>query len=94
MFTDETVGGFNCCSSSTVLKETLNNKHKKQYKHLKYACIYLYIIPHPSLQTPILQFHSGYQKADLVPVVRKLHGTLSAPPDDKLRAIRNKYSHK
>lgn len=47
-----------------------------------------------SLQTPILQFHSGYQKADLVPVVRKLHGTLSAPPDDKLRAIRNKYSHK
>lgn len=50
--------------------------------------------PSPSLQTPILQFHSGYQKADLAPVVRKLHGALSAPPDDKLGAIRNKYSHK
>lgn len=48
----------------------------------------------PSPQTPILQFHSGYQKADLAPVVRKLHGALSAPPNDKLRAIRNKYSHK
>lgn len=56
-------------------------------------------LPHPpspsvSPQTPILQFHSGYQKADLAPVVRKLHGVLSAPPDDRLRAIRNKYSHK
>lgn len=50
--------------------------------------------PSLPLQTPILQFHSGYQKADLVPVVRKLHGALAAPPDDKLRAIRNKYSHK
>ncbi|XP_060887724.1 G2/mitotic-specific cyclin-B3 [Labrus mixtus] len=42
----------------------------------------------------ILQFHSGYQTSDLAPVVRKLHAMLSAPPDDKLRAIRNKYSHK
>lgn len=62
-------------------------------------CVYictlsLILLSFLSLQTPILQFHSGYQKADLVPVVRKLHGTLSAPPDDKLRAIRNKYSHK
>lgn len=45
-------------------------------------------------QTPILQFHSGYQKSDLAPVTRKLHAALSAPPDDKLKAIRNKYSHK
>ncbi|XP_041634828.1 G2/mitotic-specific cyclin-B3 [Cheilinus undulatus] len=44
--------------------------------------------------SPILQFHSGYQTSDLAPVVRKLHVMLSAPPDDKLRAIRNKYSHK
>ncbi|XP_070710828.1 G2/mitotic-specific cyclin-B3 [Pempheris klunzingeri] len=43
---------------------------------------------------PILQFHSGYQTSDLAPVVRKLHAMLLAPPDDKLRAIRNKYSHK
>lgn len=45
-------------------------------------------------QTPILQFHSGYQTSDLAPVIRKLHAALSAPPDDKLKAIRNKYSHK
>uniref|UniRef100_A0A8C4GD91 G2/mitotic-specific cyclin-B2 n=1 Tax=Dicentrarchus labrax TaxID=13489 RepID=A0A8C4GD91_DICLA len=44
--------------------------------------------------SPILQFHSGYQMSDLAPVVRKLHTMLLAPPDDKLRAIRNKYSHK
>uniref|UniRef100_A0A8D3CIG1 G2/mitotic-specific cyclin-B2 n=1 Tax=Scophthalmus maximus TaxID=52904 RepID=A0A8D3CIG1_SCOMX len=44
--------------------------------------------------SPILQFHSGYQATDLAPVVRKLHVMLAAPPDDKMRAIRNKYSHK
>lgn len=46
------------------------------------------------LQSPVLQFHSGYQTSDLAPVVRRIHLMLSAPPDDKLRAIRNKYSHK
>ncbi|KAM9335855.1 G2/mitotic-specific cyclin-B3 [Symphorus nematophorus] len=44
--------------------------------------------------SPILQFHSGYQTSDLAPVVRKLYLMLLAPPDDKLKAIRNKYSHK
>uniref|UniRef100_A0A3P8UBN1 G2/mitotic-specific cyclin-B2 n=1 Tax=Cynoglossus semilaevis TaxID=244447 RepID=A0A3P8UBN1_CYNSE len=44
--------------------------------------------------SPILQFHSGYQLSDLAPVVRKLYITLSAPPDEKLKAVRNKYSHK
>uniref|UniRef100_A0A665U7N4 G2/mitotic-specific cyclin-B2 n=1 Tax=Echeneis naucrates TaxID=173247 RepID=A0A665U7N4_ECHNA len=44
--------------------------------------------------TPILQFHSGYQMSDLAPVIKKLYLMLAAPPDDKLRAVRNKYSHK
>ncbi|XP_039996308.1 G2/mitotic-specific cyclin-B3 [Xiphias gladius] len=44
--------------------------------------------------SPILQFHSGYQASDLAPVVKRLYVMLLAPPDDKLRAIRNKYSHK
>ncbi|XP_031707165.1 G2/mitotic-specific cyclin-B3 [Anarrhichthys ocellatus] len=44
--------------------------------------------------SPILEYHSGYQAADVAPVVRNLHEMLSAPPDDKLKAIRNKYSHK
>ncbi|XP_071393493.1 G2/mitotic-specific cyclin-B3 [Centroberyx affinis] len=44
--------------------------------------------------SPILRFHSGYQPADLAPVVRKLHSMLSAAPDDKLGAVRSKYSHK
>ncbi|XP_034713062.1 G2/mitotic-specific cyclin-B3 isoform X2 [Etheostoma cragini] len=43
---------------------------------------------------PILQFHSGYQTSDVAPVVRKLYEMLLAPPDDKLRAVRSKYSHK
>ncbi|CAN9509443.1 unnamed protein product [Ophioblennius macclurei] len=44
--------------------------------------------------TPCLQFHSGYRASDLAPVARRLYVMLLAPPDDKLRAIRNKYSHK
>ncbi|XP_055012362.1 G2/mitotic-specific cyclin-B3 isoform X2 [Boleophthalmus pectinirostris] len=44
--------------------------------------------------TPCLQFHSGYDLCDLSPVVRKLYFSLSAPLDDRLKAIRNKYSHK
>ncbi|XP_047428972.1 G2/mitotic-specific cyclin-B3 isoform X2 [Mugil cephalus] len=44
--------------------------------------------------SPILQFHSGYEMSDLAPVVRKLYLMLLAPPDEKLKAIRNKYSHK
>uniref|UniRef100_A0A3B3DZK6 G2/mitotic-specific cyclin-B2 n=2 Tax=Oryzias melastigma TaxID=30732 RepID=A0A3B3DZK6_ORYME len=44
--------------------------------------------------SPILQFHSGYQASEVAPVVRKLHLMLQAPADDKLRAVRNKYSHK
>ncbi|XP_051553976.1 G2/mitotic-specific cyclin-B3-like isoform X2 [Myxocyprinus asiaticus] len=44
--------------------------------------------------TPCLQFHSGYNVEDLVPVVRKLHHMLSSPPDSKLAIIRSKYAHK
>lgn len=44
--------------------------------------------------TPCLQFHSGYELSELCPVVRKLYFSLSAPLDDRLKAIRNKYSHK
>ncbi|XP_056156668.1 G2/mitotic-specific cyclin-B3 [Lampris incognitus] len=44
--------------------------------------------------SPILQFHSGYQVSDLAPLVRRLHSMLSAPFDDKLRAVRSKYTHK
>lgn len=44
--------------------------------------------------SPVLQFHSGYEACDLAPVVRRLHAMLSSPPDEKLRAIRSKYSHK
>ncbi|MED6243696.1 hypothetical protein ATANTOWER_025357 [Ataeniobius toweri] len=53
------------------------------------------ILPHVfTITSPILQFHSGYQASDLAPVVRKLHSMLLAPTDDKLKTIRNKYSHK
>lgn len=44
--------------------------------------------------TPILQFHSGYKLQEVAPVVRMLHDLLSSPANDKLRAVRNKYSHK
>ncbi|XP_075884157.1 G2/mitotic-specific cyclin-B3 [Nelusetta ayraudi] len=59
------------------------------------ACLLMALV-HKDLGgwTPILQFHSGYQLSDLAPVVRKLHHMLSSPPDDKLKAVRNKYAHK
>uniref|UniRef100_A0A4W5PQA3 Cyclin B3 n=1 Tax=Hucho hucho TaxID=62062 RepID=A0A4W5PQA3_9TELE len=44
--------------------------------------------------SPILVFHSGYGVSELVPVVRRLHSMLTSPPDDKLLAVRSKYSHK
>ncbi|KAK7909530.1 hypothetical protein WMY93_014214 [Mugilogobius chulae] len=47
-----------------------------------------------NIYTPCLQFHSGYHLSELSPVVRKLYFSLSAPLDDKLKSIRNKYSHK
>ncbi|XP_055757176.1 G2/mitotic-specific cyclin-B3 [Salvelinus fontinalis] len=44
--------------------------------------------------TPILVFHSGYGVSELAPVVRRLHSMLTSPPDDKLMAVRSKYTHK
>lgn len=44
--------------------------------------------------SPILQFHTGYQTSDLAPVVRRLYIMLLAAQGEKLKAIRNKYSHK
>lgn len=44
--------------------------------------------------SPILQFHTGYQTSDLAPVVRRLYQMLLASVDDKLTAVRNKYSHR
>ncbi|XP_061619293.1 G2/mitotic-specific cyclin-B3 isoform X2 [Phyllopteryx taeniolatus] len=43
--------------------------------------------------SPILQFHSGYGISEVAPVVRKLYGVVAQPPDDKLKAVRSKYSH-
>ncbi|KAG9338948.1 hypothetical protein JZ751_024338 [Albula glossodonta] len=43
--------------------------------------------------TPILEFHTGYTVLDLGPLVRRLHSMLSCPTDDKLKAVRTKYSH-
>ncbi|XP_053330198.1 G2/mitotic-specific cyclin-B3 [Spea bombifrons] len=44
--------------------------------------------------TSTLQHYSGYQNADLVPLVKRLNFLLAYPPNDKLKAVKNKYSHK
>ncbi|MBN3316246.1 CCNB3 protein, partial [Atractosteus spatula] len=44
--------------------------------------------------TPILQYHTGYTLADLVPLVKRLNFLLTYPTDDKLKSVRSKYSHK
>ncbi|XP_061105288.1 G2/mitotic-specific cyclin-B3 [Conger conger] len=43
--------------------------------------------------TPILEFHTGYTLSELGPLVRKLHSIVACPSDDKLKAVRSKYSH-
>ncbi|KAJ8401782.1 hypothetical protein AAFF_G00377530 [Aldrovandia affinis] len=43
--------------------------------------------------TPVLQFHTGYTVSDLEPLARKLRSMLACPSDDKLKAVRSKYSH-
>ncbi|XP_064206543.1 G2/mitotic-specific cyclin-B3 isoform X2 [Anguilla rostrata] len=43
--------------------------------------------------TPILEFHTGYTLSDLGLLVRKLHSIVACPSDDKLKAVRSKYSH-
>ncbi|KAG7484262.1 hypothetical protein MATL_G00047340 [Megalops atlanticus] len=44
--------------------------------------------------TAILEYHTGYTVSDLCPLVRSLHSMLAHPTDEKLKAVRSKYSHK
>ncbi|XP_054608899.1 G2/mitotic-specific cyclin-B3 [Dunckerocampus dactyliophorus] len=44
--------------------------------------------------SPILQFHTGYVLSDVAPVVRMVYAMMVQLPNDKLNAIRTKYSHK
>ncbi|XP_061525617.1 G2/mitotic-specific cyclin-B3 [Phycodurus eques] len=58
------------------------------------ACLLLSLrTKHLTGWSPILQFHSGYGISEVAPVVRKLYGVVAQPPDDKLKAVRSKYSH-
>ncbi|XP_039210877.1 G2/mitotic-specific cyclin-B3 [Crotalus tigris] len=44
--------------------------------------------------SPTLEYYSGYQVLDLLPLVRRLNYLLICGQDDRLRAVRNKYSHR
>ncbi|XP_034297657.1 G2/mitotic-specific cyclin-B3 [Pantherophis guttatus] len=44
--------------------------------------------------SPTLQYYSGYHVPDLLPLVRRLNFLLTCGQDDRLRAVRNKYSHR
>lgn len=44
--------------------------------------------------TPTLSHYSGYQTADLIPLVKRLNFLLTYQKDEKLKAVRNKYTHK
>nr|CAK26088.1 cyclin B3 [Ornithorhynchus anatinus] len=44
--------------------------------------------------TPTLEYYSGYCSSDLHPLVKRLNFLLTYQHDDKLRAVRTKYSHK
>ncbi|XP_061664204.1 G2/mitotic-specific cyclin-B3 isoform X2 [Syngnathoides biaculeatus] len=58
------------------------------------ACLLLALCTkHLSGWSPILKFHSGYGITEVAPVVRKLYAVVAQPPNDKLKAVRSKYSH-
>ncbi|XP_078519967.1 G2/mitotic-specific cyclin-B3 [Lissotriton helveticus] len=44
--------------------------------------------------TPTLSHYSGYQTADLIPLVKRLNFLLTYQKEEKLKAVRNKYTHK
>ncbi|XP_007442298.1 G2/mitotic-specific cyclin-B3 isoform X2 [Python bivittatus] len=43
---------------------------------------------------PTLEYYSGYRAQDLLPLVKQLNFLLTHGRDDRLRAVRNKYSHR
>ncbi|MGH0143795.1 UNVERIFIED_CONTAM: hypothetical protein FKN15_063216 [Acipenser sinensis] len=44
-------------------------------------------------ETPTLEYYTGYAAEELVGLVKRLNFLITYP-DDKLKAVRNKYSHK
>ncbi|XP_065545572.1 G2/mitotic-specific cyclin-B3 isoform X3 [Lathamus discolor] len=50
--------------------------------------------PVVTLQTPTLEYYSGYRSQDLHPLVKRLNFLLTYQPRDKLKAVRTKYSHR
>lgn len=50
--------------------------------------------PAVPLQTPTLEYYSGYRSQDLHPLVKRLNFLLTYQPHDKLKAVRTKYSHR
>ncbi|XP_063169559.1 G2/mitotic-specific cyclin-B3 [Candoia aspera] len=44
--------------------------------------------------SPTLEYYSGYGTRDLLPLVKQLNCLLTYGRDDRLRAVRNKYSHR
>ncbi|XP_068105784.1 G2/mitotic-specific cyclin-B3 [Hyperolius riggenbachi] len=44
--------------------------------------------------TATLQHYSGYQTMDLLPLVKRLNFLLKHQPNENLKAVRNKYSHR
>lgn len=50
--------------------------------------------PAVPLQTPTLEYYSGYSAQDLHPLVKRPNFLLTYQPRDKLNAVRSKYSHR
>uniref|UniRef100_A0A8C6XUW0 G2/mitotic-specific cyclin-B3 n=1 Tax=Naja naja TaxID=35670 RepID=A0A8C6XUW0_NAJNA len=44
--------------------------------------------------SPTLEYYSGYRVPDLLPLVRRLNFLLTCSQDERLRAVRSKYSHR
>lgn len=46
------------------------------------------------MQSPTLEYYSGYSSHELHPLVKRLNFLLTYQHDDKLKAVRTKYSHR
>lgn len=47
-----------------------------------------------SLQSPTLEHYSGYAAQELPPLVKRLNFLLTYRQDERLKAVRSKYSHR
>lgn len=68
---------------------------QERSSHLAAACLYLAMkMKNLGGWSPTLEYYSGYKGMDLHSLVKRLNFMITYQADEKLKAVRSKYSHK